>query len=156
MNFWVVFLVLMFVPGLINVYASIKLLKFRKTESGLASFLLCSANGAFDMIFSLILLLAILFGNLVLELDLSNIFVLVLIVSIVISFLWWRFIVSTHCLWLLGLVELNWFEALPEEYRGIRGWTAYRYKTTIDNISWILRTIKGKIEEIKIKYGPRH
>lgn len=155
MIYWIIFLILMFVPGVIHSYAAIRLLRFRRSESGLASFLLCSANGTFDLLFSLTLLLALLFGKLVIEIDPSNIFVVILLVSIVSSFLWWRFITATHSLWLLGLVELNWFENLPYDYSGVGKWTAYRYKILLASIIWILRFTKRKVEEIKSRYGNR-
>lgn len=155
MIFWVLFLILMFIPGVIHSFAAIRILRFIKTESGLASFLLCSANGGFDLLFSFILLLAILFGQLVIELDLTNIFLLILAVSMIVSFLWWRFITATHSLWLLGLVELRLFENLPEEFSTINGWTVYRYKVLLDSINGILRLIKRKAEEVKTRYGSR-
>ncbi len=152
MNFWVIFLILMFIPGVIHAYASFKLLRFIKTESGLASFFLCSANAGFDLLFSLILLLAILFGKLELELDLSNIFVLILVISIILSFLWWRFVTATHSLWLMGLVELDWFGNLPSEFY-VSGWATYKYKLTIKAINLFLGLIKRKVEEVKTRYG---
>ncbi len=153
MVFWVLFLILMFIPGVIHTYAAIRLLRFIRIESGLASFLLCTANGGFDLLFSLGLLLAILFGKLILTLDFSNLFVFILAFSIIGSFLWWRFVTATHSLWLVGLIELNWFENLPSEFSGIKGWTVYRYKVVLDSIIWVLRLLKRKAEEINTRYG---
>ncbi len=145
--FWIALLILFFVPGFIEIYTATRLLRFLSMPGSKTTLRLVASNGLFDLLFSLGLLLSILFGVLVIELDFSNLGVLFLVLSICGSFIWWRWETSLHALWLLGIIEEGYTVTLPNKYTNTKAWLEYYSKRISENtkfILWKVKEIHGK------------
>lgn len=120
MNGWIVLAFAIAVPGLLQLYSAWCIRPFLRMRAGLFTFLLCFSGGVFETLFALILVaIIVLGGSLVIELDLSNVWVLLTTIFSGIAFFFWRALVSLHSLWLAGIVHEDWFmKVAPEKKKG--------------------------------------
>lgn len=117
MSGWIIFTISMAIPGFAEFYAAWKLLFFVREKGGILPFLFCFLSGLFDLAFSAIMTVILVFGGtLVLELDYTNPLIFAICAFIVLSFFLWRLASATMSLWFAGLLQENTVRGLIRIY----------------------------------------
>ncbi len=105
-NFFpIIFSLSFFFPGILEAYAAFKVFPFMRYRGGLALFSFLALSAQFDLLFSGLMIIVIIFGaNFVVDLPWDNSIVLGLVIYLVTSLFLWRFASGMISLWFAGKI----------------------------------------------------
>ncbi len=106
--FPIIFTISFFFPGIFEAYAAFKVFPFIKYKGGLVVFIFFTLGAQFDLILSVLMLVAIIFqGKFVFDIPWNMPLVSIPVIYLIISLFLWRFASGSLALWFAGRLTEN-------------------------------------------------